>query len=48
MRFPVFTTELPGHNVFYFLFWKLISQSLHIPSLKKTDIKLRNGGPQRV
>ena len=45
--FPVFTTELRGHVV-YFSFWMLKSQSLYVSSLKKTDIKFRNGGPQRV
>ena len=49
MYFPVFTRELWGHVFFIFLFWMIKSQSLHMSTLKKkTDIKLRNGGSQRV
>ena len=37
-----------GTCVFYFLFWMLKFQILQMSSLKKTDIKLKNGGPQCV
>ena len=48
MRFPVLTTELRGHAFLFLILDAKIPKFTYVKFEKKTDIKLRNGGPQHV
>ena len=47
-RFPVFTKELRGHVFLFLILDAKIPKFTYVKFEKKTDIKLRNSGPQRV
>ena len=48
MRVPVFTKELRGHVFLFLILDAKIPKFTYVKFEKKTDIKLRNSGPQRV
>ena len=48
MRFPVFTKDLWGYVVLFLILDAKIPKFTYVKFEKKTELKLRNGGPQHV